>query len=503
MNDRGGWRRRSGRGGAGGAPPGGRRGWRAKIAPIATLLLAALAAVGGGGGPSASALAQAPPRPNLLLITADDLNADSAGWMGSPLALTPRLDALAGSAHRFVNAHVTAPICQPSRSALFTGRVPHRSGALGFDPVGGDVPTLVEVLRAQGYHTAAINKLAHMQPASKFPWDLALTGSGRRPRALGAAVARCFAAARDAGRPFFLNVNITDPHRPFRNDAGAADARPSPPRGVGLQQATVPVPGFLEDLPPVRGELARYYASVARFDASLGEVLDAVAGAGHAHDTVIVFLSDNGASFPFAKGSVYRNGTWAPVLLRHPGMAPAATHDELVSSVDLMPTLLEVMDVPPPAGMDGRSWGPLLRGETQNGRNVVVTHVNTVRSGARYPQRCARTRTGALLFQPWADGQTTFWVEAMRGRAFRAIAQAARHDPRIDARVRQLVAGVPLAFYDLARDPDERRNLIDDPAHRPEIERLQDRLLAHMERTGDPEVARFRRAVADWRAAAR
>src|SRR5262249_27491920 len=88
------------------------------------------------------------PRPNLLLVTADDLNGDSAGWMGNPLRATPRLDALAASAHRFVNAHVTASICQPSRSALLTGRVPHRNGALGFGPISADVPTLVEILRA-------------------------------------------------------------------------------------------------------------------------------------------------------------------------------------------------------------------------------------------------------------------------------------------------------------------------------------------------------------------
>jgi len=77
-------------------------------------------------------------RPHLLyrlwaiLCFADDLNGDSAGWMGGTAIPTPALDALAAESHRFVNAHVTAPICQPSRAALLTGRVPHRSGAMGF-----------------------------------------------------------------------------------------------------------------------------------------------------------------------------------------------------------------------------------------------------------------------------------------------------------------------------------------------------------------------------------
>ena len=88
-----------------------------------------------------------PPKPrNLLVVTADDMNADSGGWNGNTLRTTPNLDTFAKTAHRFVNSHVTVPICQPGRSALMTGRVPHRNGALGFNPIRRDVPTLVDCL---------------------------------------------------------------------------------------------------------------------------------------------------------------------------------------------------------------------------------------------------------------------------------------------------------------------------------------------------------------------
>jgi N-sulfoglucosamine sulfohydrolase len=256
------------------------------------------------------------------------------------------------------------------------------------------------------------------------------------------------------------------------------------------------VPGFLEDLPAIRRELAHYFASVARLDASLGATLDALAAAGHDADTVVAFLSDNGASFPFAKATVYRRGTWSPLLLRHPGMAPPAVHAELVSSVDVMPTLLELLGVPPPPGMDGRSWGPLLRGEPQDTRDAVFTEVSTVRSGASYPQRAVRTPTLALLFQPWANGQTAFRVEAMHGRTFSALVAAARRHAGVAARVRQYVFGVPLALYDLARDPDERVNVVDVPAFAADVERLSGLLLAHMRQAGDPLLADFRDAVA-------
>src|SRR6185369_7355918 len=108
--------------------------------PVLTALAVLLSVTG-------SFAADAPKQLNLLIVTADDMNADSGGWNGDKLGATPNLDAFAKTAHRFVNSHVTVPICQPCRSALMTGRVPHRNGALGFNPIRKDVPTLIEVLR--------------------------------------------------------------------------------------------------------------------------------------------------------------------------------------------------------------------------------------------------------------------------------------------------------------------------------------------------------------------
>src|SRR6185436_3050259 len=110
---------------------------------------------------------------------------------------------------------VAVPICQPSREALMTGRVPHRSGALGFNPIRLDVPTLTEITSSNGYFTAAINKVGHMAPKSKFNWDIALDGSGKSPQLMREHFEQCLKAAATAGKPFFINANITDPHRPF------------------------------------------------------------------------------------------------------------------------------------------------------------------------------------------------------------------------------------------------------------------------------------------------
>src|SRR4051812_45678641 len=163
--------------------------------------------------------AQAAKSLNVVMITADDMNADSAGWLGNKLGCTPRLDAFAAGCHRFINNHVSAPICQPSRQALMSGRVPHRSGGLGFNPIRPNVPTLVTLLAARGYFTAAINKVVHMAPPQAFPWNETRDGSGKNPKALRAHVAECLQRAADSGKPFFINVNITDPHRPFPGSA--------------------------------------------------------------------------------------------------------------------------------------------------------------------------------------------------------------------------------------------------------------------------------------------
>ncbi|PAW88196.1 MAG: sulfatase [Pedosphaera sp. Tous-C6FEB] len=449
---------------------------------------------------------QAAPAPkwNLLFVTADDMNADSVGWMGCKLGTSPNLDAFAATAHQFRQNHVTVPICQPGRSAFMTGRVPHRNGALGFQPITPGTPTLTSVLRAAGYFTAVIDKHPHMKPDAEFNWDLKLSGSGKNPPLFGEHVAQSIKAAADAGKPFFLNANITDPHRPFVSSAQGAAQKANPKKAAkrdadgevkSFKPEEVTVPAFLEDLPEVRREVAQYYSSVRRFDASFGEAMAALKAAGREADTVVIFISDHGMSFPFSKATVYRNGTWSPVLVRWPGMGAPQRREELTSSVDIVPTLLEVLKQPPLAGVDGRSWLPLLRGEVQPDRDFVITHVNTVSSGKSFAQRCVRTREFSYQFHAWPNGTAHFRVEAMAGITFAALAKAGETDARIKSRVEQLTVGTPEQFFDLRTDPDERVNRISEAKHAAEIARLKQRLLAHMEKTADPQLESFRKLV--------
>jgi N-sulfoglucosamine sulfohydrolase len=450
---------------------------------------------------ASTARAQEPKQPkrlHVVIVTADDMNADSSGWMGNALKPTPNLDKFAARSQRFIHCHVTAPICQPSRSAFMTGRVPHRNGALGFNPIRTDVPTLVQLLAAHGYYTAVVNKFEHMTPTSQFPWDTKLGGSGRNPEMMRAQVQECLRAASDAKKPIFLNVNTSDPHRPFPGGEAAAKKK-KPLDGAPVEAyapADVKTPSFLEDLPEVRKEIAQYYTSVRRFDQSFGEILAVLEEAGILDNAIVVFLSDHGMSFPFSKATLYRNGTWSPVLMRWPGMGePIENRTDMLSSVDVLPTILDVLGVPAPDGLDGRSWLPLVKGEHQRDRDHVITHVNTVNSGAAFPGRCVRTLNHSYIWYAWPDGKIKLRAEAMNGLTFRAMAERGKVNGKVGERVAQYHLGVMHGFYDLRNDPDERRNLIDDSQHQQQIARLRQILVRHMERTKDPQLDVFQRSL--------
>lgn len=409
---------------------------------------------------------------NLLIITADDLNADSAGWMGSRAGATPNIDKFAAGAARFPNCHTVIPICQPSRSALMTGRYPHRNGASGFGPVRADVPTLTEILRANGFFTAAINKIKHMAPPEKFPWDLALDGSGKSPNEIRAHFEQCLAAAKKSGKPFFINANSTDPHGPFGDE-------------IPFDEAKIDIPPFLEDLPEVRREIAQYFSNVRRLDQSVGEIIAAFDAFGLTNDIIVIFLSDHGMPMPFSKAVLYRYATWTPVLLRG---AKIDNRDSLVSNIDIMPTILDLLGLTKPDGLDGESW------LEKSSRDHIFTQVDTVNSGREYHARCVRSKSHAYIWNAWADGKTEFRIGAMSNRvSWQAIVQAAERDPKIKARVEHFVHRCPEEFYDEARDPNERLNLIDDPAYKIDIDHFKELLVDHMAKTGDPLLEKFRR----------
>lgn len=444
--------------------------------------------------------ANAADRPNILFITVDDMNADSLGVYGCPVeGTTPNLDRLAGQGMRFEHAHVQAPNCTPSRNVFQTGRYPHNSGVEGFYDVEVDFPILPDLLRARGYRTGIWGKVADTTPRSSYAWDKVIhidgKGMSKNADAVGKAGLKFIQESQDGDQPFYLVMNISDPHHPLFGSKGSRKNGHDlyPPSRIYTAEE-VAVPGFLPDLPGVREEVVRYYNSVRRADDIVGAILNALEKSGEADSTVVVFVSDHGMPFPFAKTNLYRHSTRTPWIVRFPGIVkPGSVNSQhMVSAIDFMPTILEMCGIDLPEGLDGRSFLPLLKGDPQPGRDVVFTEYHENAGGVRSPMRAVNTKRFGYIFNPWSDGQRLFKSDTLYSESYKAMKTAAETDDGIAARVGFFNHRVVEELYDYEKDPDALHNLIDHPEYAGVVKRMREELENHMEKSGDSALAVLR-----------
>lgn len=448
-------------------------------------------------------------RPNILLITADDLNWDSVGCFGNPLkGVTPNIDKLASEGVRFEHAYVTIAICQPCRASIMTGRYPHRSGALGFDKINAGVPTLPEKLRESGYYTAAIGKAVHTIPsrhktAFDETFDMHELGYGRSPKRYHETASQAIAKAKVDGKPFFLNVNMHDPHRPFAN--APQEQRKKKPElweGVPLvknpyKPDEVPLPGFVPDLPSVRLEMAEYYTSVRRCDSIIGVVLSVLEESQQVDNTIVIFLSDHGIAIPFAKTNCWMHSNRTPLIVRWPGKVPRGKTigKKMVNAIDIAPTILDIVGLSNLDGADGQSFRGLIDPNVDAngvGRDSVFVHLNYPFSRQSFAMRGVITQGGGYIWNGWANDKKKFSNESMSGRTFAAMAKAAKHDPAIAERVRHYVYRCPEELYDYRTDPDALKNQIDSPEAQLALSEGRAELRKHMEQTDDPQLELYK-----------
>jgi N-sulfoglucosamine sulfohydrolase len=438
----------------------------------------------------------ATPRLNILFFTSDDMNFDSSGVCGGPIKdLTPNIDRLAAEGLRFEHAYSTVAVCQPVRQIMQTGLYPHRNGAMGFFPLKSGVRTLNQQLHDAGYLISMFGKINHHQPTALFCADVADDKISRHPTQLAEATRKFLRMAREQGRPFFHNVNCYDPHRPFIGIKGPTDlAEGEPPSRWIKPEEVTEVPGFLEDLPEIRRELAGYYTNVRRLDDALGAVLKVLQEEGFADNTLVMFYGgDHGMSFPFAKSNDYENSSRGALMIRWPGVTKpgAVDRNHLVSTLDFTPTLLDAAALPAIPRIDGRSFLPVVKGESLPGWDRVFTFYNAAFGNRWLPMRCVRTKDRSYIWNAWSDGKQTYQTENMAGLTWKAMLAAAAANPAIKARTEFYLHRVPEEFYDLTNDRCERTNLIGDPTRQAEIESMRQDLLALMRRTDDPFTEAF------------
>lgn len=442
-------------------------------------------------------------RPNLLLITVDDMNADSVGVFGSAVPdTTPNIDQLASQGMRFDMAHVQVANCMPSRNVMWSGRYPHSNKVLGFYPVKEPgYPVLADLMGQAGYFTAIRNKTKDSTPYKPYHWDLVLDKSEqgavldkRDPQSFGVSTLRAIKAAKRAGKPFSLMINISDPHVPFAGfdrKGNRIDDPFIPSRRYTAEE--VAVPGFLPDYLVVREELAHYYSSVRRADDAVGEVLRALADGGAADNTLVLFLSDHGMPFPFAKTQLYHHSTRTPLIVRWPGKVKAGSVDaaHMVSAVDILPTLLASVGAAMPEGIEGRSFLPLLRGQTQGDRQRVFKEYHENSGGFTAPSRAVESPDYLYIFNPWSDGKYSMSSATMFTKTFKKMREMAKTDQAMAARIEFFFKRTIEEFYDLKADPNCLSNLMDQPDQLQRIEGFRGEMQSWMAQTSDPMADTF------------
>ena len=442
---------------------------------------------------------------NFLLITADDLEWSTVGVYGSQVEnITPHIDKLASEGLRFTNAHVNIALCQPSRQSLLTGRYPHNNGAPGFQPIADDVPILQESLKSAGYLNGSIGKTRHLQPVERFDWDLGPDagnpgegiwmhhlGNGRDVELYKSYMTEFLQLAKKKGQPFWLMLNTHDPHKPFYGDGG--DEFDYPVSRI-YSSEEIEVPGFLPDLPEVREELARYYTSVRRADDIVGAILKILEDEGFLENTLVMFISDNGSSFPFSKANVYLNSTKTPWIIRWPGRTKPGTVDttHFISGIDYMPTVLEAAGLQQVESMDGASFLTLLQGGKQDWRTSVFTEINTPFSGISLHMRAIQNEDFGYIYNPFF-GHEKVDVEGNDGPTWTAMVEAGKTDPAIQKRVDLFSNREPEELYHYKTDPDALNNLTGDPAYANVLADLRRELANEMVRTDDFMLEKFQR----------
>jgi arylsulfatase A-like enzyme len=429
-------------------------------------------------------------RPNVFLIHCHDLG-QYLGCYDFDVE-TPNLDQLADDGVRFENHFCTAPQCSPSRSSMMTGAYPHENGVMGLAHMGweldADWMTLPKYLRNAGYSTHLLG-FQHEVPDQPELLGYETTDTETKRALELVDVVEEFLADRDDDRPFFVSLGTEEPHRPFRRECvddelydryDADEVEPLP---------------YLPDRPEVREDIAALQAlTVETLDRAFGQFREKIREAGIAEETLVVFTTDHGIAMPRAKGTCYDSGLETALLVHQPGeIEGGRQYDELVSNVDLMPTLLDLVGIDPPRDVAGRSFAPLLHEGDSEGdeeyeeRDQIFGEMTW---HDRYnPMRAIRTerykyvRNFSLLPRVFVP------LDVVPTPSGRAVHEEFHVEDRPEEEL-----------YDLESDPHEQVNLASDrPMYEPEsaesdphpeyvevLEDLRERLERWMIETDDP-----------------
>ncbi len=413
-------------------------------------------------------------KPNIILFITHD-QGQFLGCYDTPTAPnslnTPNLDKLAKDGVRFTNHFCTAPQCSPSRGSIQTSLYPHQNGLMGLVNRGWSLPssnkTIPMYLREAGYSTHLIG----LQHEARDVRTLGYDSYSRRMKEYRYDTNKMFGEYenflenhKNDEKPFYLNIGTIEIHRPF-----IIWSQPN-------NTYSVKVPPFLPDNDKVRKDLSLFYGIINPVDEVIGKIIEILEKTGLRENTLFIYTTDHGSPFPRAKCTLYDPGIKTLLVMNCPSQnlfSGGKVLDQMISNIDLMPTLLDLIGAKLPENIEGKSFLPILKDTTIPFRSEIFTEKTF--HEIYDPLRSVRTKEFKYIrnFEPSEFlYQVPLYIE--KGLS----GQDLKDKIKIDRKEEEL--------YDLEKDPYENNNLINDPAYKAILLNLRKSLMNWMEKTNDP-----------------
>lgn len=421
------------------------------------------------------------PKPNILLITADD-HGIQLGCYGDEIARTPNLDKLASQGVLFQNAYVSQASCSPSRSSILTGLYPHQSGQIGLSHRGFSmrhgIPNLVATLKQNGYRTGILGKL-HVQPDHEYPFDFKdFATQPMRDVKRVADTSRTFIQSSE--EPFFLYVNFCDPHVKFFEQVkgipgktyDSTMVRPFPWQGI--------------DQPEELARIAGYYNCVARLDEGIGMLLKTVEDLGVMDNTLIIYVGDHGAPFTRGKGSCYESGIQIPFIMKYAEVKANIHSEKLVSTLDILPTILEASNCEFNSPIEGNSLFKTLAGEKDAVRRYLFSEFTFHTHRHFSPRRAVRNDRYKLIHNLLPGDKALHHPSIDGDMAYRLSRDEKYNGTKVRDAFDLYLNPTEFELYDLHEDPYEFVNLANNAKYSNEFNELKTALQIWRKETNDP-----------------
>ena len=430
-------------------------------------------------------------KPNIILFITHD-QGQFLGCYDSPQTpnslSTPNLDQIAEKGVKFTNHFCTAPQCSPSRGSIMTSKFPHQNGLMGLVNRGWTLPesnkTLPMYLKESGYTTHLIGLEHETKDIATLGYD---TVSKRMKYQrlttdkLEKDILDFFEHHKNDDTPFYVNIGTFEVHRPFEI------------WNIQVDPQQVKVPPYLPDNDIVRKDLGLYYGVINRVDLTVGKILEKLEETGLRDETLFIYTTDHGSPFPRAKCTLYDPGIKTLLIMNKPNsplFGNSKVIDQIVSNIDLLPSLLDSIGAKIPKKIEGRSFLPLLTNSQSSFRDEIFTEKTY--HDIYDPIRSIRTKKYKYirnfekfdkLYQIPADMEIGPYGKSIQKQIFDNYST-----PRMEEE-----------FYDLENDPNEQYNLSNNPRYKNAILELKNKLLNWMKKTNDPLLKGKVQPQRDWK----